>query len=57
MLQQAGLITYTRGQMKVLNPEGLERGACACYHLMEREMDKIYDIPWRELANRVDRQP
>ena len=54
MLQQAGLITYTRGQMKVLDPEGLVDGSCACYELMEREMDRIYEVPWREFIRRED---
>jgi Crp-like helix-turn-helix domain len=56
MLQKAGLITYTRGRMTVLDPEGLVEGACACYELMEREMDRIFDLPWRELARREDRK-
>lgn len=56
MLQQAGLITYTRGQMKVLDAEGLVEGSCACYELMEREMDRIYNAPWRELAHREDQK-
>ena len=56
MLQQAGLITYTRGQMKVLDSEGLVEGACSCYQLMEREMDRIYEVPWRELAHREDQK-
>lgn len=56
MLQQAGLITYTRGQMKVLDAEGLVEGSCACYELMESEMDRIYDAPWRELARREDQK-
>lgn len=56
MLQQAGLITYTRGQMKVLDSEGLVDGACPCYELMEREMDRIYETPWRELAHREDQK-
>jgi len=50
ILQQAGLITYSRGQMKVLDSEGLVEGACGCYELMEREMDRIYEVPWRKLA-------
>jgi CRP-like cAMP-binding protein len=54
MLQQAGLITYTRGQLKILDSEGLVEGACECYELMEREMDRIYDVPWRELIHRQD---
>ena len=56
MLQQAGLITYTRGHMKVLDTEGLVDGACACYELMEREMDRIFEVPWRELARREDQK-
>ncbi|HEU4509339.1 MAG TPA: Crp/Fnr family transcriptional regulator [Pyrinomonadaceae bacterium] len=56
MLQQAGLITYTRGQMKVLDSEGLTEGACGCYEMMEREMDRIYEVPWRELARREDQK-
>jgi len=36
--------------MKVLDPEGLVDGACGCYELMEREMDRIYEVPWRKLA-------
>lgn len=54
ILQKAGLITYTRGRMSVLDPGGLVAGACACYELMEREMDRIFDVPWRDLARRED---
>lgn len=54
ILQQAGLITYTRGHMKILDAEGVVDGACGCYELMEREMDRIYDVPWRNLTNHED---
>lgn len=54
ILQQAGLITYSRGQMKVLDPQGLVEGACGCYELMEHEMDRIYEVPWRKLAGAED---
>ena len=39
MLHQAGLISYTHGQMKILDPEGLADGACECYEIMGREFD------------------
>lgn len=52
LLQKAGLITYTRGQMTVLHPEGLEQGSCECYGMMEREMDRVFETPWRELVRR-----
>ena len=51
MLQQAGLISYTRGQMKILDPEGLADGACECYAIMENEMDVVFERPWRDLAS------
>src|ERR1043165_3579804 len=54
ILQQAGLITYPRGHMKILDAEGVVDGACGCYELMEREMDRIYDVPWRNLTNHED---
>lgn len=56
MLQKAGLISYARGRMTILDPEGLVAGSCECYELMEAQMDKIFDTPWRELARREDRR-
>jgi hypothetical protein len=40
--------------VKVLDSEGLIDGYCSCYELMESEMDRIYEAPWRELARRED---
>ncbi len=52
ILQKAGLIAYKRGRMTILDPEGLVEGSCECYELMEREMDRVFETPWRELAHR-----
>lgn len=54
MLQRAGLISYTRGKMRVLDPEGLAAGSCECLELMEAQFDRIFDAPWRELVRDVD---
>ena len=54
MLQQAGFIRYNRGQMEVLDPEGLERGACECYILMNTQFNKIFDRSWHDLAEQED---
>ena len=56
MLQQAGLISYSRGQMRIQDSEGLMEGACECYELMEAQFDKIFDRPWREFARLEDEQ-
>ncbi|HEV2708146.1 MAG TPA: Crp/Fnr family transcriptional regulator [Pyrinomonadaceae bacterium] len=56
MLQRAGLITYTRGRMTILDAEGLVAGSCECYELMEEQMDRIYNAPWRELAHREEKK-
>ena len=42
MLQQAGLIKYSRGQMWILDEEGLRNGSCECLELMERQFEKIF---------------
>jgi CRP-like cAMP-binding protein len=57
ILQQAGLLTYKRGQMRLLDPPGLAAGSCECLELMERQMDRIFDRPWRDLVDSEERQP
>ena len=36
--------------MKILDAEGLADGACECYAIMERELDAVFERPWRDLA-------
>jgi CRP-like cAMP-binding protein len=40
-LQQAGLIKYTRGHIKILDRAGLEDCACECYSVIRSETDKL----------------
>lgn len=40
-LQRAGLISYSRGRIQVLNRSGLERAACECYGVVKREFDRL----------------
>lgn len=40
-LQRAGLITYERGRIKILNREGLEKAACECYGIVRREFVQL----------------
>jgi len=40
-LQQAGLITYRRGHITVLDRAGLEVRACECYAVVRNEYDRL----------------
>ena len=40
-LQQAGLISYARGHIRVLDRTGLEARACECYAVVKREYDRL----------------
>src|SRR5581483_143099 len=55
MLQRAGLIQYRYGKLTILDPEGLAKGACECYEIMERQFEGIFDQPWLERADQQER--
>jgi CRP-like cAMP-binding protein len=40
-LQEAGLISYTRGHITVLDRPGLEKRTCECYAVVKREYDRL----------------
>jgi CRP-like cAMP-binding protein len=40
-LQNAGLIDYTRGQIRVLDRKGLEKRVCECYAVVRKEFDRL----------------
>jgi CRP-like cAMP-binding protein len=40
-LQNARLISYSRGRIKVLNRPGLEKRACECYAVVKKEYDRL----------------
>jgi CRP-like cAMP-binding protein len=40
-LQQAGLISYVRGHITVLDRAGLEKRTCECYAVVKREYDRL----------------
>jgi len=41
MLQEAGLINYSRGLITVLNRPKLEKQVCECYAVVKREVDRL----------------
>ena len=44
-LQQAGLITYRRGKVTVLDRAGVQQRSCECYDVVKKEFDRL--LPYR----------
>ncbi|WP_028535987.1 Crp/Fnr family transcriptional regulator [Paludibacterium yongneupense] len=44
-LQDAGLIQYSRGHIRVLDRPGLENRVCECYQVVRHEFDRLIPIP------------
>ncbi len=45
-LQRAGLVSYRRGHIEVLDRPGLEKAVCECYAVVKKEFDRLLsDIP------------
>ena len=42
-LQQAGLIRYSRGRVRVVDRAGLENAACECYDIVTREYERLVE--------------
>jgi hypothetical protein len=42
-LQQAGLIRYSRGRVRVVDRAGLENAACECYGIVAREYERLVE--------------
>jgi len=40
-LQQAGLISYSRGHIQILDRRGMERAVCECYRVVKNEVDRL----------------
>jgi CRP-like cAMP-binding protein len=41
-LQRRGLIDYRRGKVRIIDREGLEAAACACYGVTKEALDSLY---------------
>ncbi|HVC97452.1 MAG TPA: Crp/Fnr family transcriptional regulator [Pirellulales bacterium] len=41
ILQKAGLISYHRGRLTVLDRKGLEGASCECYEVVAKELDRL----------------
>ena len=48
-LQRAGVISYRRGHISVLNRSGLEERVCECYAVVKKELDRLLcDVRYRQ---------
>jgi CRP-like cAMP-binding protein len=43
-LQHAGLISYSRGRITVLDRPGLEKRTCECYAVVKKEYDRLLPV-------------
>lgn len=44
VLQEAGLITYSRGLIQILDRAGLEKAVCECYRMTKEEYDRLFGV-------------
>jgi hypothetical protein len=45
-LQAAGLITYSRARIRVVDKAGLRKKSCECYPFMRQQLDGLlHDVP------------
>jgi CRP-like cAMP-binding protein len=45
LFQQAGIIRYTRGRMKILDRPRLEDSACECYAMVRSQFERLLGVP------------
>jgi CRP-like cAMP-binding protein len=45
LFQQAGIIRYTRGRMKILDRAKLEESACECYATVRGQFERLLGVP------------
>jgi CRP-like cAMP-binding protein len=50
-MQKAGLISYRRGNMQVLDRAGLERASCECYAIVRERFDAFLKPPSRAVPS------
>jgi CRP-like cAMP-binding protein len=55
-LQRAGLISYRRGHIAVVDRDGLEQHACECYGVVKKELGRLLsDVKYRHDMETVSR--
>jgi CRP-like cAMP-binding protein len=52
-LQAAGLIHYSRGHIRILDRNGLERHVCECYQVVQAESERLLGICKKSASRRA----
>jgi CRP-like cAMP-binding protein len=55
-LQRAGLISYSRGKIKILDRRGLEKVSCECYAIVKERFDAFLKPPATAVAGNSKRR-
>jgi hypothetical protein len=55
-VQAAGLISYRRGTIQVLNRSGLEKASCECYAIVKKRFDAFVQPPDTAVQDSVKRR-
>lgn len=50
-LQQAGIISYSRGQIEITDIEGLRKASCECYRAVKLQSDRLLGMADRRTHN------
>src|SRR3984893_6131734 len=53
-VQNAGLISYRRGAIQVLDRPGLEKASCECYAIVRERFDAFLKPPWTAVQENTD---
>jgi len=57
ILQKAGLISYHRGHMVIVDRERLEAASCECYGVIKRELDEVIERALRSAWEQPEASP
>src|SRR5712692_8291681 len=50
-LQDAGLIHYARGHIRIVNRKGLEAAVCECYQIVKTEGDRLFGTEAKSVSS------
>ncbi|WP_338422012.1 helix-turn-helix domain-containing protein [Nostoc flagelliforme] len=55
-LSRAGMISYKRGTINILNRSGLEDASCECYSIIKDEYARLLSVPSQLVLDKGSRE-